>query len=398
MDDEPTVDTLPPLAVGDVYLYAHRNGGIGVVYGDGRRLDVTLADARATARGAHDAGSTVWIGGDDAPLAVDALHRITEAGVPLTAFGAPIPPQTWPSGTDALISAAAHGSDPILDDLLARGADVHHRDDAGSTALHHAAAMGNTHAIEALVAHGAVIDRPNERGATPLRLAEGRGHPEAAALLRALGAPPVQAVAPAQPVDPTDPPAIADAEPSTCGRAHVLVLAVWLYPPLLLLVGLALTWPPNPTSAAVFGSIGALYLAVAPWRALAAAVAPRRFEGSALIGRRLTGASRRVDLDEVTFVGFGGSTSTGSLRSGRWILLAHPAGRKLSSWTLRRLLVPPDELDEVLAHRSSLVVVSVDGPSRAEVLLPLAARLGRDVPRTATVAAQFAGARQPSDP
>lgn len=439
MSEEPTVDTLPPLGDGDVYLYAFGNGGIGVVYGDGRRLDVTLADAQATARGAHEAGCQVWIGGDDAPLSLDALHRIAEVGVPFEPFGAPMPPQTWPGGTDALMSAAAHGHDRVLDDLLARGADLHQRDVGGSTALHHAAAEGNVHAIEALVAHGATIDRPNDRGATPLRLAEGRGHAEAAARLRALGAAPTgsagESQGPAADAPPLDRPApgsrsspppasvpsgsvstgsnppgsassgstpsgastSADRRgepgPRTCGRGHALVLAVWLYPPVLLAVVVGVMWPPSTVAVLVVGLLLGLYLLVAPWSALPVGIAPRAFEGSTLIGRRLTGATVRVDLDQVTYGAFGGSTATDGFRAGRWILLAHPDGRRLSRGALRRLLVPAAERDEVLARGDRFVVVPVDGPSRAEVMVPIARALdARRVPRSPSLAAQLAEA------
>lgn len=382
MSDEPEVDTLPPLGEGDVYVYAFGNGGIGVVYGDGRRLDVTLAEAQETARGAHAAGCQVWIGGDDAPLSLDALHRITAVDVPFEPFGAPLPPQTWPGGTDALMSAAAHGHDPVLDDLLARGADVHQRDRAGSTALHHAAAEGNVHAIDALVAHGAVLDRPNDRGATPLRLAEGRGHDEAATRLRALGAAPVAGRPAGESIDET----------TVVGRMHGLVLLVWLVPPLLLALTVGLTWPPSLASVIIVAALLGLLLLVAPREAIGAGVAPRAFEGSTLVGRRGVGRVR-LDLDQVTYAAFGGSTSTGNLRSGRWILLAHPDGKRLSASALRRLLVPAAERDEVLARGERFVVVPVDGPTRAEVMVPIARALdARRVPRSASLAAQLAEA------
>jgi hypothetical protein len=371
--DEAEVDTLPPLGEGDVYVYAFRNGGIGVIYGDGRRLDVTLADAQATARGAYAAGCQVWIGGDDAPRSLDALHRITAVEVPFEPFGAPQPPQTWPGGTDALMSAAAHGQDPVLDDLLERGADVHQRDRAGSSALHHAAAEGNVHAIDALVAHGAELDRPNDRGATPLRLAEGRGHDAAAARLRSLGA---ASVGPS-------------AAPSAVGRMHGLVLRVWLVPPVLLALTVGLTWPPSLATVVVVAVLLGLLLLVAPREAIGAGIAPRTFEGSKLVGRRGVGRVR-LDLDQVTYAAFGGSTSTGNLRAGRWILLAHPDGARLSRSALRRLLVPRADRDEVLARGERFVVVPVDGPTRAEVMVPIARALdARRVPRTATLAAQL---------
>lgn len=392
MTEQPT-ELLPPLAAGDVYVYAHGNGGIGVVYGDGRSLGATLDDALSTAQGAHDAGCRVVVAGDDAPLAVDVLRRLGALGIPLEPFAAPVPPQTWQEGTTALMEAAAHGNDRLLDDLVARGADVHHRDRSGSTALHHAAAAGNLHALDALAAAGADLEGPNTNGFSPLRMALDRGRSEAAVRLEELGATPAAEASRA--VRAAGPPRRLE-----FGRIHFGVVYVWFVVPVLVLVAFALTWPPGVVEVGVVVAFYALVFAfVAPPRPFWAGGVPRAMEGTSLVLRRPTGGLRTLDLGGVTAAATGGSTSATGWHSARWLLLAHPDGHPVTARHLRRLLVPPADLEAFAARAERVVVVPLDGNRSPEVILPVGTLLAaRGVELTPTFLALLDRARQQAAP
>ncbi|HEU5249903.1 MAG TPA: ankyrin repeat domain-containing protein [Thermoanaerobaculia bacterium] len=82
-----------------------------------------------------------------------------------------------------LHSAVAGGNVEIVRELLARGADVHARQDVGFTALHGAAAEGGEEMIRLLLDHGADPAAKNDAGKTPADLARERGREKAVALL-----------------------------------------------------------------------------------------------------------------------------------------------------------------------------------------------------------------------
>lgn len=85
----------------------------------------------------------------------------------------------------ALDLAAEEGHVPVLDVILAHGADVNDRDDNGYTALHTAAEYDQSDAINALVRAGADVDLKSDDGSTPLVIAAGRSQRNAMlALLR----------------------------------------------------------------------------------------------------------------------------------------------------------------------------------------------------------------------
>lgn len=82
-----------------------------------------------------------------------------------------------------LHSAVAGGSDEIVRELLAHGADVHARQVLGFTALHGAAVEGSDEMICLLLDHGADPYEKNDAGKTPVDLARERGKEQAAQLL-----------------------------------------------------------------------------------------------------------------------------------------------------------------------------------------------------------------------
>lgn len=94
-------------------------------------------------------------------------------------------------GSPALHDAALKGRIDMLKVLLARGADVNHRNSTGATPLHDAAIGGNAEAARVLLEHGANVNaRETETGDTPLYMAAAMGREEVAALLLKHGADP----------------------------------------------------------------------------------------------------------------------------------------------------------------------------------------------------------------
>lgn len=371
---------LPTLDTGDVYVYAHANGAVFVAYGDGRSLLAPLPEAIAIARGCVAAGCRVVVAGDDAPLAIAALDRLHDAGVVTEAFGAAAAPHTWSDGTDALMEAAALGSDAVLDDLIERGADVDRVDDSGATALHHAAGHGNRHAIDALVAAGADLDRRNDQGFTPLLLARACREHAAVVRLEVLGA---------------DPSATPSAERSVrFGRSHLGTYAVWLVP-FATVVAVAIGfWPLPLIGAAALAAFAVAVAVVAPpgpsWRG----GAPRRLDGTVLTIRPPFGRERAVDLTGVTAAALGAATTRSARLGAGWLLLDHPLGVPCSRRTFERLLVPPADLDAVAARFDRVLVVPIAGGRRAEVLVPVGNLLSsRGVDLSASLRTQLAMAR-----
>lgn len=370
----------PALAPGDVYLYAHANGAVFVLDSDGRSRLAPLAEATAVAEGCHAAGHRVRLGRDAGPLADGAVARLDAAGVPFEVLDGVPPPQAWSEGTTALMEAAAHGNDRLLDDLVARGATLHDRDTSGSTALHHAAANGNVHAIDALVGAGVDPDDRNGDGFTPYRLATATRQLAAAQRLADLGADTGAGTAD-----------VVEFHPS-----HRSIRWMWLLIPAIDLVAaviLGVTLHPLAGLALAAGAV-----AILRWRRpppeLRAGGAPVRLEGTTLIIRG-RGPAREIDLRSVGAAAIAGATGDHARFGGGWLLLDHPDGAPADREVLRRLAVPADELDAVAGRMGRVLVVPLAGGRSDEVVLPVGnvlSALGTDL--SPTLIAQLARARQ----
>jgi ankyrin repeat protein len=118
------------------------------------------------------------------PLGLAAFFGHFEAARLLLDSGAD-PRQAARNGTRVapLHSAVAGGNVEVVRELLARGADVHARQDGGYTALHGAAVEGSEEMVRLLLAHGADAAARTNAGQTPADLARERGREKAAALL-----------------------------------------------------------------------------------------------------------------------------------------------------------------------------------------------------------------------
>jgi ankyrin repeat protein len=82
-----------------------------------------------------------------------------------------------------LHSAVARQSRNLVELLLARGADVNAKQQAGYTPLHGAAAAGERELCELLLRHGADRAAQSDDGKTPADLARDRGHATIAELI-----------------------------------------------------------------------------------------------------------------------------------------------------------------------------------------------------------------------
>jgi ankyrin repeat protein len=118
------------------------------------------------------------------PLGLAAFFRQRDALRLLLARGAQVNlPSQNAQKVAPLHSAVAGGDEGIVADLLARGAEVHARQELGFTPLHTAAAEGNEPIIRLLLERGADRAARSDSGRTAGEIARERGHTGAAALL-----------------------------------------------------------------------------------------------------------------------------------------------------------------------------------------------------------------------
>jgi ankyrin repeat protein len=92
------------------------------------------------------------------------------------------------AGQTALIVAVDGGDEGMINDLLAAGADVNAADADGIRALHFAAHKGRASIVELLLSQGAEVDAQHSDGLSALMLAAENGHLDCAQLLMAKGA------------------------------------------------------------------------------------------------------------------------------------------------------------------------------------------------------------------
>lgn len=80
---------------------------------------------------------------------------------------------------DQLTQAAMENNIPVVNDLIAKGADVNAKSHYGLTALYCAVWNGNTEVIKILIKNGADVNEKSDNGETPLSLAESKKNSEA---------------------------------------------------------------------------------------------------------------------------------------------------------------------------------------------------------------------------
>jgi ankyrin repeat protein len=92
------------------------------------------------------------------------------------------------SGWPLIVIAASNGNQPIVERLLAAGADANEKNSSNEAALHYAARGGHKGIVELLIAHNADVNAKSDAEATPLLAATAAGKTDVAGLLRAHGA------------------------------------------------------------------------------------------------------------------------------------------------------------------------------------------------------------------
>ncbi len=91
-------------------------------------------------------------------------------------------------GRTPLICSCGSRQKKVSEVLIGRGADTNAKDDAGRTALHSACATGLRDVVELLISKGADLNAKEKAGRTPLVYAQDNGYAEIADLLRKHGA------------------------------------------------------------------------------------------------------------------------------------------------------------------------------------------------------------------
>jgi len=89
-----------------------------------------------------------------------------------------------PNGRRALNWAAWYDHVPVIEQLLAAGAEIDGVNNTGFSALHHAAEAGSPDAARVLIAHGADVGLTNFAGRAPVETAWARGHDQLVQILR----------------------------------------------------------------------------------------------------------------------------------------------------------------------------------------------------------------------
>jgi ankyrin repeat protein len=125
-----------------------------------------------------------------APVSLHAAIARADYGTALRMIeeGADINGKDSGAGATPLHYAAMRGKMPIIELLIARGADVNAPSRTGATPLHTAVAYSKSEAAEFLLRNGARIDAASQSGATPLAVAEAARNQSLAELLRRYGA------------------------------------------------------------------------------------------------------------------------------------------------------------------------------------------------------------------
>ena len=114
---------------------------------------------------------------------VDAVNLLLEGGAKIDTK------ETW-NGQDALMWAAAAGHGPVVQALIAKGADIRAQSNIGTTPLQYAVRKGSLDAVRVLLAAGADVNMRRPDGATPLLIAIINGHEDLVDLLLDKGADP----------------------------------------------------------------------------------------------------------------------------------------------------------------------------------------------------------------
>ncbi|MBI3370626.1 MAG: ankyrin repeat domain-containing protein [Betaproteobacteria bacterium] len=123
----------------------------------------------------------------DAGLGAAIANSDFESAQKMIERGADIEAKDSGAGASPLHFAVMKGNRPIIELLVARGADVNSRTRNGTTPLHTAVLYARLEVAEFLIGKGANVNAESVSGATPLALAIAAKNEPIAARLKALG-------------------------------------------------------------------------------------------------------------------------------------------------------------------------------------------------------------------
>ena len=173
----------------DLYVHVADDGGIFVVGADRRRSAwITADELAARAAQVRRAGGTVLVSTERrrSALALAIVDELASSGE--IVWADPLPETQREEGITSLMSASYVGAQPLVEDLLRRGATVDARDERAYTALTFAAQAGHVEVVRRLLAAGADLEARDELGDTPLLMAAWSGHADVVRLLLLAGA------------------------------------------------------------------------------------------------------------------------------------------------------------------------------------------------------------------
>jgi ankyrin repeat protein len=141
-------------------------------------LAIVLGIAAVSSARAQSAQERLW----DASMAGDtlAVGQALADGADVNALDT----RRNPNGRRALNWAAWYNHVPVIEQLLAVGAEIDGVNNTGFSPLHHAAEAGSPDAARALIARGADPSLTNFAGRAPIQTARAKGHDELVEILR----------------------------------------------------------------------------------------------------------------------------------------------------------------------------------------------------------------------
>ncbi len=160
-----------------LYVHVADDGGLLVIEGEGGRSAwVTEPELARRVDAVVAAGGSLLVSQErGSALATPIVVALEAAGAPVVAATEVHPDATRGGAGTSLMASAYVGAVELVQDLVARGADLEARDESGYTALMYAANAAEDEVVRLLVDAGADVDARDRQGATPIMFAAQQG-------------------------------------------------------------------------------------------------------------------------------------------------------------------------------------------------------------------------------